>query len=41
MQDASENLDYGSRNQSFGNKLDELVCNGLLFLELYFVDDLN
>lgn len=41
MQDASKNLDYGSKNKSFRNKLDDLVFNGLLFLELYFVDNLN
>lgn len=41
MQDASKNLDCGSKNKSFGNKLDYLVHNGLLFLEFYIVDDLN
>lgn len=41
MQDASKNLDCGSKNKSFGNKLDYLVHNGLLCLEFYIVDDLN
>lgn len=41
MQDASKNFDYGWKNKSFGNKVDDLACNGLLFLELYIVDDLS